>query len=248
MRILAVETATPRAGVALLDGETVVAEAGAEVPQGHLEWLAPAIAGLLDAARWRPQEVEGVAVSVGPGTFTGLRIGIATAAAWAYARRIPVAGVSTLEALAEGAAEEAGAGGIVCPVLDARRGEVAGALFEIRPPALRLLEDAVGPASVLLARLTAGISVVFVGDGVPRVREAIAGRPGWREGPETLWYPRAAVTGRIGLRRMRRGDSDEPYRLRPVYVRSAGVTPSPWTAPGQTGGGNPPARGGRGQT
>jgi tRNA threonylcarbamoyladenosine biosynthesis protein TsaB len=229
MRILAIETATAQASVALLDGGAVVREAAARIPQGHLEWLAPAIAGLLEAAAWGPEEVGAVAVSTGPGTFTGLRIGIATAAAWAYARGVPVVGVSTLEVLAEGTASAMRAAGLVCPVLDARRGEVAFALFDCRPQAARILEDAVGPLPVLLARIPARRAVTLSGDGVPHILEAIRVRPGWEAAPETLWYPRAAVTGSVALRRLARGERDEPHLLRPVYARAAGISPSRWT-------------------
>jgi tRNA threonylcarbamoyladenosine biosynthesis protein TsaB len=226
MRILAIETATSLGSVALLDGDAVVREVAERVSQRHLEWLAPAISGMLGASGWKPEDVQGVAVSRGPGTFTGLRIGIATAAAWAYARSVPVVGVSTLEALATGTAA-AGARGLVCPLLDARREEFAFALFEWAPAFRRVLEDAVGPLDALLERVPEGRPVTFTGDGVPRIAERIRGRAGWRIAPEITWYPRAAFTGVVGMRRLTRGESDEPHLLRPVYARPAGITPSP---------------------
>ena len=226
MRILAIETATALGSVALLDGEEVVREIADRVPQRHLEWLAPAIAEVLDASGWTPRHVQGVVVSRGPGAFTGLRIGIATAAAWAYARSVPVAGVSTLEVLAVGTAAS-GAAGLICPLLDARREELAFALFEAGRAISRLLDDAVGPVQEMLDRVPDGIPVTFVGEGVPRVVDAIRGRPAWRIAPETTWYPRAAFTGVVGLRRLARGEADEPHLLRPVYARPAGITPPP---------------------
>jgi tRNA threonylcarbamoyladenosine biosynthesis protein TsaB len=235
MRILAIETATMQAGVALLEDAVVVREATARVPQGHLEWLAPAIAGTLEAAQWRPEDVGAVAVSTGPGAFTGLRIGIATAAAWAYARAVPVVGVSTLQVLAEGTALAAGTAGVVCAVLDARRGEVAFALFECRPHAVRIVEDAVGPVEALLARVPTEGQVTFSGDGVPRLLDEIRLRRGWDSAPETLWYPRAAITGSVGRRRLEWGERDEPHLLRPVYARAAGVTLSGRAAPAEAG-------------
>lgn len=245
MRILAIETATAQASVALLDGDAVVAETAASVPQGHLEWLAPAIASVLEAAQWRPEDVGAVAVSTGPGAFTGLRIGVTTAAAWAYARGVPVVGVSTLEVLAEGTATATSGDELVCPVLDARRGEVAFALFEGRPPAVRMLDDAVGPVPTLLAQMPAQRRISFSGDGVPRLLDEIRLRPGWRPAPETFWYPRAAVTGAVGRRRLARGERDEPHLLRPVYARAAGITPSAWTSAEDGERGNSPTTGGR---
>ena len=115
MRVLAIETATPVAGVALLDQSGVLASRTVRAPMRHLEWLAAAIDGMLGDSGVRPDGVEAVAVGRGPGGFTGLRIGIATAAAWARARRVPVLGIDTLETLAVSAA----GAGIVLPVLDA---------------------------------------------------------------------------------------------------------------------------------
>jgi tRNA threonylcarbamoyladenosine biosynthesis protein TsaB len=222
MRILAIETATSLGSVALLDGDEVVREITERVPQRHLEWLAPAVAGVLEASGWRPGDVQGVVVSRGPGTFTGLRIGIATAAAWAYACSVPVVGVSTLEVLATGTAAS-GTAGLICPILDARREEFAFALFDAGRAVSRVLDDTVGPIGALLDRMPDG-PVTFTGDGVPRIVEALRERPGWRSAPEISWYPRAVVTGAVGLRRLTRGEADEPYLLRPVYARAAGIT------------------------
>jgi len=238
MRLLAIETATSEGSVALLDGPDLIREISGSVPQRHLEWLAPAIAELLDDAGWRPGDVEGVAVSMGPGGFTGLRIGIATAAAWAYARRVPVVGVSTLEVVATGTAI-GGAAGLICPVLDARREEVAFALFEWRPPAVRVLADTIGPVTALLDRMPPQAPVIFSGDGVPRIRDAIRPRPQSVIAPERSWYPRAAVTGAVGLARLASGEHDDPALLRPVYARGAGITPSRWSTPPAGGEGTP---------
>lgn len=227
MRVLAIETATSVGSVALLNGPELVREISEHVPQRHLEWLAPAIEDLLRASGWRPEDVGGLAVSVGPGGFTGLRIGIATAAAWAFARQVPVVGVSTLEVVAAGTPTE-GPPGLVCPVLDARRGEVAFAVFESTPPPKRVLDDTIGPVRLLLERLPQG-AMTFSGDGLPRILEALHTRPQSVIAPEAAWHPRAAVVGAVAMGRLTRGDHDDPYRLRPVYARSAGITPSPWT-------------------
>src|SRR5436309_482839 len=121
MRILAIETATSLGSVALLQDSETVAVISEFVPRRHLEWLAPALQRLLGSAGWTVAQVEAVAVSTGPGSFTSLRIGIATASAWARARGIPAAGVPTLAAVALGTQ----AAGAVCAMMDVRRGEVA---------------------------------------------------------------------------------------------------------------------------
>lgn len=219
MRILAIETATASGSVALLDGERSVAEVADAVPQRHLEWLAPAIDRVLRQAGWSPADVEAVAVSRGPGSFTGLRIGMATAIAWARGRGVPLAAVSTLEAMADGLE----APGLVCPVLDARRGEVAGALFERNGTTRRVLEDLVAPVETLVSSLPADRPVLFAGDAVSRYPEALRLHPLAVFAPAEQWAPRAAVTGRLAWRRLRHGEHDELYGLAPVYARGAAV-------------------------
>ncbi len=228
MRILAMETATPIASVALLEGDRLVREIMESVPRRHLEWLAPSIARILGDAGWRPGDVEAVAVSIGPGSFTGLRIGVATAAAWARASDLPVVASSTLETVAEGL----DARGLICPVLDAGRGEVAGALFERNGTPRRVLDDLVGPVHVLLSRLPRDRAVVFAGDAIARHGEALRGHPQAVFAPEPQWIPRAAMTGRLAWRRLSRGDHDDPYRLKPFYARGAGITLGKGVPPG----------------
>ncbi|OLD47545.1 MAG: tRNA (adenosine(37)-N6)-threonylcarbamoyltransferase complex dimerization subunit type 1 TsaB, partial [Armatimonadetes bacterium 13_1_40CM_3_65_7] len=127
MRILAIETATPIASCAVVDASGVLAETILQAPMRHLEGLLPAVEEMLVRLGLTPGSIEGLAVSCGPGGFTGLRIGIATAAAWARARAVPVLGVGTLEALAR----VPGVDGLIFPVLDAHRGEIAGALYRV---------------------------------------------------------------------------------------------------------------------
>ena len=238
MRILAIETATSVGSVALLDGHEVVREIIEQVPQRHLEWLAPAIARALESSGWGPDDVAGVAVSLGPGLFTGLRIGVATAAAWAYARRVPIVGVSTLEVIAAGTVA-AGAEGLICPVLDARRGEVAFALFEGMPRVVRVVGETIGPVSALVDRMPEGAAITFSGDGIPRIHDAIRTRPRTVIAPEATWSPRAAFVGAIALGRLAHGDHDDPSLLRPVYARGAGISPSPWIVVPEAGEGTP---------
>ena len=99
MRVLALETATQIASCAVVDGSGVLAEVTLRAPMRHLEWLLPAVDEMLRGLALRPEDIEAVAVSRGPGGFTGLRIGIITAVMWARARGVPLLGIGTLEAL-----------------------------------------------------------------------------------------------------------------------------------------------------
>ncbi len=160
MKVLAIETATPCVGCALWSDAGPVASFVLVAGQRHAEVLIPAVDELCRRAGWTVGDLSGVAVDVGPGLFTGLRVGVATARAIASARGLPAAGVNSLEALAHPYRRRTG---LVAPVVDARRGEVYWALYradgtsvqELRPPAvarpdelaaeLRRLDDPVLP-------------------------------------------------------------------------------------------------------
>lgn len=235
MRILAIETATPVASAALVDAGGVAAARAVRAPMRHLEWLAAAIDGLLRDAGVGPDGVEAVAVGKGPGGFTGLRIGIATAGAWARARRAPVLGVPTLEVLAASAS----ASGLVLAVLDAHRGEVAAALYRLGPepePACLVPAVVAAPAAVIAemrpaleSERTLHRPLVVAGDGLTRhagsLRAALGGA-GVRqivERPDA--YPSAAAAGRLARPRLLRGVRDEAAELLPLYGRRPVVRP-----------------------
>jgi tRNA threonylcarbamoyladenosine biosynthesis protein TsaB len=196
----ALDTATPSPGLALL-AET---ESGPPDPLAEL-WLAPAPGagrrvleaahGLLGAAGVDLSAIGRIVVGTGPGGFTGLRIGIATALGLGQALRVPVLGASSLEALALGVAEAAApaaAPPLVVPAIDARRGEVFAAVY--RALGAGRLEELEAPAALtpeaLAARVDAlGEEVWLGGDGVPRLRAAL--------GPDA---PRALPDGSPGHR------------------------------------------------
>ena len=126
MRILAVETSTLAGGVAALEGERVVGESLLNVSLTHSERLMAMVDRLLVDCGWTLDQLDGLAVSVGPGSFTGLRVGIAAVKGLAFATGLPVAAVPTLDALAAALPFSLRA---VCPVLDARKGEVYVSLY-----------------------------------------------------------------------------------------------------------------------
>lgn len=229
--ILAVETSTPLAGVALLRGPEVVALAQASVPQRHLEWLAPTIARLLRDGALRPADVQAVAVSTGPGGFTSLRIGLATALAWARARDLPLVGISTLAVVAAGVPDS----GPVGVLVDVRRGAVAGAVFAGQG-ATPVAGPVVGAVEEVLQRLAPGLPVTFAGDALNRYEAVVrAARPGARIAPPETWVPSAAALGRLAWERLRRGERDSLYQVRPLYARPP------------VAGGEPPADGALGR-
>jgi tRNA threonylcarbamoyladenosine biosynthesis protein TsaB len=176
--VLAFDTATRSTAVALCDQDSCFERRDDPPPgarPGHAAWLLELAAAAMADAGVGWAEIDRLAVGVGPGTFTGLRIGIATAHALARAREIPLVGVSTLEALALGSARS-GSAGSVAAVIDARRGEVFTAAWACRDRRLgdRLLDPAAVVPDGLAERLaTLPQPVLGVGDGAVEFRSVL---------------------------------------------------------------------------
>jgi tRNA threonylcarbamoyladenosine biosynthesis protein TsaB len=207
------------ASAAVLDRSGLLAETVIRAPMHHLEWLLPAVHEMLEHLGLAADSIEGLAVSCGPGGFTGLRIGMATAMAWAKARDLPVLGIGTLEALAH----VPGVDGLVLPVLDAHRGEVAGALYRVE--ATGMGECLIPPLVASPETLVAGVGphpgpVLLLGDGLDKygtaMLSALGGRA--RAGGAHL-HPRAAVVGMLAMPRLIDGARTDLDALRPVYGR-----------------------------
>ena len=169
---------------------------------------------MLTAAAVRIEDVDGVAVSIGPGSFTGLRVGLGLAKGIAYAGRLPLAAVPTLEALAWVA--EGRPGDTVCAALDARKMEVYAALFAVRAEGLeRLTPDLALAPAALAARLAP--PCLLVGDAAEVYGDVLASRATVR--PFATHHPRGGLIARLGWDRLRAGQGGDPGTLEPVYVR-----------------------------
>lgn len=178
--ILGIDTATPVCSVALVERQSVIAEAVGDAGQpdgrrpNHAVSLLPAIESLLRRTGRRLDDLAAIALTLGPGSFTGLRIGLSTAKGLAYGSTISVLGISTLLALAARVNDWQGR---ICACLDARKGEVYAALFERRDKSLhRLQRDTVAQPRNLLRDLAARHGAhpwLFVGDGARLYRDLI---------------------------------------------------------------------------
>lgn len=214
--VLGIETATVLGGVALvaLSGE-IVGETSLRNPARHSERILPAIESLLAAVDAGVHELAAVAVSAGPGSFTGLRTGIASAKGLACALGIPLYGVPTLAALAANAAP---GDGPVCAVLNARRGEVFRACFQVGPAGpVPSVPAAVVPERLFARELPPGCLVL--GELPEGARASRPAALGLRIAPPHLNHPRAAAVAGLGLAAYLSGRPSELATLRPGYLR-----------------------------
>ncbi len=217
--LLAVETATRMAGVALLRAGEPLAELSLAPERPVSETLLPGIESLLGEAGASLDCLAALAVSIGPGSFTGLRVGLATVKGLAFEPELPAIPVSSLEALARTAAP---AEFPLAALLDAQRGQVYAAMWSVG----EALEGATLPEGLydpeaLATRLPAGCALV--GEGAAVALSALSVRPG--PPPRVLPAPpgaeRARALGRIGAERLARGEGRPAGELVPRYLRRA---------------------------
>ncbi len=224
MNALGIETATETVGVAVRAAAGVEAELALTGRRRHVETLTPAVDHLLGLVGLVPGDLEVVAVDVGPGLFTGLRVGVAAAKGLAQALGIGVVGVTSLDILSAAAAA-GGRSGLVLAAVDARRGELFAVLREMGPDGAAC--DVVGPCLVSPASLAdelthlGGEAVHVVGDGALRYRDVLGAVPGVVVAAAPA-FPPPAILLHLALCRLDAGEEPtEPGSVVPLYMREA---------------------------
>ncbi len=228
MLILAMETSTNTASIALWQTakeeesppaqRNLIGELTLNLSGNHSATLMPAVDHLLKEANLHIHQVEGIALALGPGSFTGLRIGVATVKGLAYALQVPVVGVSTLDALAQNVRY---ACKLVCPVLDARKKEVYAALYR-------------GDGSGCLTKISADLvispeelskqikeEVIFLGNGVEvygEIWQKQLASKAFFAAPE-FSQPRAIQVARLSLPKFQNGQTLDLFSFGPIYLR-----------------------------
>ena len=218
MIILGIETATQRAGVALGGPDGLLASIEVGGGRRHAESLAPALEQACHHAGIGLDQIGAVAVDVGPGLFTGMRVGIAAAKAMAYALELPMIGISSLDLVAFPLRFSAGR---VAAVIDARKGQVFYAFFAPVPGGLqRLTESQVGSIDELVADLRAsGEHHVLVGDGALRYRDDLVDVIRCDYADEFLDHPSAAALVYLARAQAQRGQWTDLAEIQPMYLR-----------------------------
>lgn len=226
MKILGIESASVTASAAVLADDVLLSEYTTNYKKTHSETLLPMIREILEMTGTAPEELSLIAVSAGPGSFTGLRIGAAAAKGLAFALGIPIVPVPTLDAIAYNLA---GSGDILCPLLDARRGEAYTGLYMfsgeeftvLREAAALPLETQVKTAEMLAKEY--GRAVTYLGDGLPVFRDRIAllteGRAHFA--PAHLRNQRAGSVAMLGRDLYARGVVSDAVNFLPVYLRKS---------------------------
>ncbi len=221
MSILSIDTSSQVSSVAVLSAERVAAELSMQGALTHSETLMPHIGTALEMARVKKNELEGVAVSIGPGSFTGLRIGLAAAKMMAYALHIPLIAVPTLEALAHHTICE---GVRLVPMMDAQKGNVYAQEFAWEAGAEGLTLREAHPLVILpLSEVLAGLAespqpVLLLGDALQK-KTSTPLPSGVHLAPIHARMPRAACVGLAALARLARGAVDDPVSIAPLYLR-----------------------------
>lgn len=223
MNILAIDTSTSLAGIAVAVDEQIVAESLLNTNRTLSARLIPEIERLLTTAGLEIADIDLFASTVGPGSFTGVRGGVATIQGLALATGKPCAGYSSLAMLAMNFSLSTIP---VCPMLDARKGELYAALYDCSSPLPSpRIGDCVLPPSALLDRIAAatGEPVIFVGDGAVRYRDQIADRLGKQAvfAPFPHHSAHAANGVLLALHAVQHGGLLEPGQLLPVYLRAS---------------------------
>jgi len=218
MLILGITTSTARVGCAIGGHEGILGAVHSSRGKRHAETLTPAIEFLCRQTRVDLGDIGAVAVDLGPGLFTGLRVGVAAGKALAHARRLPMVGVASLDLLAFALRHSNRT--IVCAI-DAGRGEIFHARYRQSPGGVqRITQPEVGTAEDLASELLAGNDeLLLVGDGALRYRSAFEGITRLDLGDSGVAHPSAGSLVQLAHARALREDFVTPTELTPMYLR-----------------------------
>ena len=222
MKVLALDTSSLVAGVAIMDDDRLIAEYNLNHKKTHSQKLMPMIMDIMKSVELTPKDIDVYAASSGPGSFTGLRIGITTVKAIAYSLNKPVVGVPTLDALAYNIPMTQS---IICPIMDARNNQVYTAIYKWDNTVLDRQSEYMGiPVAELVSRIKERAeSVVFVGDGVPVYKDFLIGELGERCGfaPANLQLQKGASVAKAAIDKINKGLTESPFDMVPFYLRKS---------------------------
>ena len=221
MKIVGIDTSSYSGSVSLIEGEKILGECLLNIGPKHSENIVASIDWLLSTLKINRDELDAVAVSIGPGSFTSLRVGVTIAKSLAYTLKLKIVGVSSLEILANNIPPTHKS---ICAIIDAKRGEVYSAFFEFKDGKIRQVRD---NKIETIEELCNEIDndTIFVGDAVSIYGDilketmnglaTIAGEP--------FNVPKSSNCALIGLKKINEGFEDDPVQLVPDYLRKSDV-------------------------
>ena len=222
MRVLAVDTSSSVAAVAVMDGIRLQGEYILDNGKTHSQKLVPMVKEIMANLELTPHDIDLYAASSGPGSFTGLRIGITTIKAIAFAAKKPVVSIPTLDALAYNIPVT---GSVVCPIMDARNNQVYTALFKYEDNIQTNITEYMGLHISELISLIKGknIDVVFIGDAVQLHRDLLKSEIGIRcsFAPQYLLRNRASTVAELALLKALTGQTENCFDMAPYYLRKS---------------------------
>ena len=214
--LLAIDTSSLVLSCALAEKDRLIAEWTVQKRLTHSEQLIPHLDEMMKEAGVEKDQITGIAVSIGPGSFTGLRIGLATAKIASYIWKVPLVGVDTLEALAW---NMAGAQAFILPLEDAQRGNVYAALYGAFQEMWQEAPTEVAPIDeVIAAAVKHGGPIIAVGECADKYKEKLLAAGIALAAPQNR-CARASSVAMAGLARMEKGEKDNPLSLLPNYIR-----------------------------
>ena len=222
MKILVLESSGLVASVALMEENSMICEFTMNHKKTHSQTLLPMVDEMMKITGFNKKELDAVAISKGPGSFTGLRIGSATAKGLSQALNIPVVSISSLEGLA---ANLYGTEDLICPIMDARRSQVYAGIFQYEGEKLvtRMEDDAVSVADLISMLNEKGEPVIFLGDGVPVYQKLLEEglTVPYRFAPSHMNRQRAGAVGVLAVQYFKEGKTETSRDHKPEYLRKS---------------------------
>lgn len=222
MKILCLECSASPASVAIVEDDKIIGSSFINIKLTHSQTLMPMVKSLFEATKLSINDIDGIAVSQGPGSFTGIRIGISAAKGLCFAKELPTVGVSTLRAMAENFKSR---NAIVCAVMDARCNQVYNALFEVTSDEIKRLCD---DRALLCDELAAEINelskscekeIIICGDGTDLFYKFVADNPNVKKAPEICRFQNASGVGLAAVEDFKSGNTAYAEELLPIYLR-----------------------------
>jgi len=222
LKILGIDTSTKYCNIGLIEDEDILINYTMNgLRKKHSSILMPAIKDLFKIMDLKIEEIHGVAVSIGPGSFTGLRIGLSVAKGLSYACSLPLLGIPTLEAMAFSLA---GIPNLICPILESNKDEIYDVVFRGGESLHRIMDYKCEDIHSLLARLSPlREKIIFLGDGIKRYRDNIK----IKIGKDALFIdsqinlPMATNVAFLGLNKLIKKEEDDISKLSPFYLRKS---------------------------